>query len=275
MSDQQTTTTQTPPANETPLLAGKYKTADDLYKGINELRKSMELPESKYDDASVAEAEYKSLQKLHGKVGQAKGQTTKLSVGDPTTIPEDFDIKSAAAKTGLSEEEVYKHYVEHGDLSDEQFAAIRREYPWMSRKMAGKFIEGEAAKRQVSAIAKEKSVGEALAEVGGDEGWNELKAWASENIPKGELDNFNTRLDNPSTVKSAVRELAFLRSQAGGQATPQKSPGVVNGMRNSNTGVTVQQAREWARAAARGDLDAATKFSRVPAHIVAEMKRGM
>lgn len=266
MSDTQTTQTTTPPTGsppaDQPLLAGKYKSTDDLFKGVNELRKSLDMPESKYDDPTIAEAEYKSLQKLHSKVGQTKGQPPKLSVGDSPTIPDDFDIQSATAKTGLNEEEVYKHYVEKGDLSDEHFAAIRKEFPWMSRKVATKLVEGEAAKRQVQAIAHEKSVSDALSEIGGNEGWQELKGWASQNIDKGEWADFNKRLDNPATVKSAVRELAYLRSMAGGQSAPAKSPGVVSGMRGSGIEGSVKEAYDLLQRANSGEPGAAVEFGR-------------
>jgi len=266
MSDTQTTQTTTPPTGsppaDQPLLAGKYKTADDLYKGVNELNKKYGLPEVEYKDPKIAEIEYGVLARAQGKFGQAKGQTPKLSVGDSPTIPDDFDIQSAAAKTGLNEEEVYKHYVEKGDLSDEHFAAIRKEFPWMSRKVAAKLVEGEAAKRQVQAIAHERSVSDALSEIGGNDGWEELKGWASQNIDKGEWADFNKRLDNPATVKSAVRELAYLRSMAGGQSAPAKSPGVVSGMRGSGIEGSVKEAYDLLQRANSGEPGAAVEFGR-------------
>lgn len=265
----QTAAPSTPPADQPKVYAGKFKSEDDLYKGVTELRKQLELPEFKYSDPAIAEAEYSSLQKVYGKIGQAKGQPTKLSVGDLPTIPDDFDMQSAAAKTGLNKEEVYKHYTEKGDLSDEHFAAIRKEYPWMSRKVAANLIEGEIAKAQVQALAKAQVVTQAIDEVGGDDAWKTISAWASEKLdPKVKAD-INKRLDNSSTTVSAARELAYLYSKdtASQQQTQQTNRAPIAGARNSGGGVTVEKARELARAALAGDMRAATQFANLPPEI--------
>jgi hypothetical protein len=149
------------------LLAGKYKSAEDLEKAYIELQ---------------------------GKLGQAP----KPPEADPAKAAEASAqaTEDAAKKTvenaGLDFNEFTQEFATSGKLSDESYAKLEK--AGVSRSIVDSYIQGQAA------LAKAAEA-QLLADVGGREGYEKMTDWARKNLSKAEIDAFNASLGG--TVEQA------------------------------------------------------------------------
>ena len=120
--------------------------------------------------------------------------------------PDDKDTDATAEKAvdeaGLDMDALSKEYAESGELSKENLEALAK--VGITEDMVQSYITGQEA--QAAAAQKEL-----LEPIGGDiEAYNELTAWAGDNLSDAEVDEFNSVLEtgNPSAVKMAIRDLS-------------------------------------------------------------------
>lgn len=255
---------QTPEAK---VYAGKFKEADALYKGANELRKKLDMPEMTYADPDSAEREYTSLQKLMGKMGQAK-QADKLAIPDAKPVDDNMDVPDILQKASLDQSAIEKKWAEKGTLDPEDYEALRKVNPALSKNVVNRIAEGLAAKAALTSVAKERLIGEAATIVGGQEQLDALLTSAREFVPETEIEAFNKRLDDPKQMLSAVRELAFLQSQR----TQTRQTVIQGGTARSTAGAAnVDEARAIARELMSGNFSRAEKLQRTSPEILSKM----
>lgn len=159
-----------------PLLAGKFKTVEDLEKSYQELQK---------------------------KLGSgAPKETPKV----PTDSPED-----AVEAVGLRMSDLESHYVEHGTLSDAHYEAFKK--AGLSKEVVDEAVGLVAAARQAEVGKITQEIHET---VGGEEAYNELIQWAGSNLTTAEKLAYNTAMDsnNPSLIQLAVQGLHAKMSKA-------------------------------------------------------------
>jgi hypothetical protein len=120
--------------------------------------------------------------------------------------PDDKDTDATAEKAvdeaGLDMDALSKEYAESGELSKGSLEALAK--VGITEDMVQSYITGQEA--QAAAAQKEL-----LEPIGGDiEAYNELTAWAGDNLSDAEVDEFNSVLEtgNPSAVKMAIRDLS-------------------------------------------------------------------
>ena len=152
------------------------------------------LPEKFKTPEDMAKA-YAELEKAKSK-GEAPDDTNAT----------DGDAYEAAEKAvdgaGLDMDALSKEYAESGELSKENLEALAK--VGITEDMVQSYITGQEA--QAAAAQKEL-----LEPIGGDiEAYNELTAWAGDNLSDAEVDEFNSVLEtgNPSAVKMAIRDLS-------------------------------------------------------------------
>lgn len=183
------------------LLAGKYKTEDELKKGIENILGK------KFGDL---EAAYKALEKGKTETTEAKPEDLKMDE------PED-------TKPG-PEEIVSKYmdsYLKNGDLSEDEYQELENQ--GYNKTMTKLMLEGQKA--QVMG-----SINNLLEIAGGPQAYKEALEWGKKNYSKAEREEFNNALVDPKAAKYAVKALVNdYKSQngelVGGTSGPASSGG--------------------------------------------------
>lgn len=148
------------------LLAGKYKTEEELQKGLLELLKKQTGAE---DLAEV----YKKIES--GDLGQPKD--TK---GDTKTTTDNQNVSFEAVL-----DEYTAEYLEKGELSEESMKALK--------KQVGKDVPDELIKMALDGRkAQYETYTNQLFELaGGSEEYNKILSWSKQNLPKEEQEAFD------------------------------------------------------------------------------------
>lgn len=129
------------------MYAGKFKQADDLYNGVVELHKSMNLVpladfktiigENKpFKDVIALEGYYKNLESMRGKLtAPPKADTPKADTKQPSTlsidpakpaeIGDDAGVDEILTAAGLKADELGAQWASEGKLTDAQYAALK------------------------------------------------------------------------------------------------------------------------------------------------------
>lgn len=158
----------------------------------------------KYETPEALETAYKELER---KLGQRPQQALGMSIATPPPEGEDFDPTEVLAKAGLKPDDVYKQWQETGDLTDEQFTAIRRVRQNLGKADIRAIARGITAERELDGFRQERMRSDAAAMVGGDDKLQMLLDNGSTFIPKDEIDGLQKLLSDSKTYKVAVRAI--------------------------------------------------------------------
>lgn len=187
-----------PKPSEETLLAGKYKTEEDLAKGVLEL-----LKREKGGTEGLA-AYYKELESSLGKkLPSDEGKPAvpdKPSNPEPKETPEDFFDKYT------------QEFTEKGNLSEDSYKALETKgYP---KAIVDRFIEGQLALQQ----QYENSV---MAIAGGSEAYPQMVEWAAKSLSPAEIQEFNSAVNsgNLDKAKLAVEAVATRWRQSTGSTS--------------------------------------------------------
>lgn len=168
------TTTEVPPVvlpsdppKET-LLAGKYKTPEELEKGYIELQKAFS--------------------------GRKPDETT-TPPPDPNATPE----AALVTKAGLDMEVLTKEYTEAGELSEASLTALAA--IGVTKDVVTTYFRGQEALAQ-------REIAEVQAFAGGKESYEAMVTWAGQNMTKPEITAYNAAMTGDTeTRKMAIEAL--------------------------------------------------------------------
>ena len=188
------------------LIAGKYKTEEDLNKGILELLKR--------GDKSLEDV-YKELEADLGKPPKEdqkdtdKTDDTKTDEPKSLEIPTDNkEVEDKVKDKGLDINEFINEYMQDGDLSKESYKKLEK--AGLSKDFVGAYIEGQKA------IA-DKARTEVFTICGGEADYMEMLKWAGENLTDSEKNIFNTTINQGvDQAKFAVEALYSKYNKANG-----------------------------------------------------------
>lgn len=182
------------PQNEE-LLAGKFKTVDDLV------------------------ASYKALE---SKLGQRPGDepAPQDTPEEPEQKPEDNKdkpsddvdpygpvVSGALEQAGLSAQEVSDHFYQNGSLTDEHYAALEK--AGFTRDIVDIYLAGVQTKAMEAEGVAEKDIKEIKSAVGGEAEYTKMLQWAAKNLSQQEQESFNAAvsLGNKDVALWAVQGL--------------------------------------------------------------------
>lgn len=196
-SEEETTTPETSEAEK--LLAGKYKSEDDLNKGILELIKR---------NNPDLEAYYKELEKGLGK------PKAEQPTQDNLQVPEAPEAAEAVEKAGLDLNVLFEEYAQTGAIKEESYTALDK--IGITRDVVDGYIAGQEA------LAEKRAV-KVYEEAGGQESYQAMLEWASENMSQSEKDLFNNTVISTDIdqVMFAVNGLKAKYTQAVGNPPKQ------------------------------------------------------
>ena len=179
------------------LLAGKYKSEEELTKGILEALKAQH-------EGKDLEAIYKILETgIHNKKSseeEAKEEETPASSTETTetTTSNTFDFS-----------EYEEELLATGELSEESYEALAKKgFP---KEVVDVYLAGQKA------IAKQLEQ-EFYQTVGGEANYKAMTEWAQVNLTEAEIQTFNDTLKsgNPEIIKMATEALYFRYTKAKG-----------------------------------------------------------
>ena len=189
-------------AKQNKMLAGKYKSVEDLEAAYNELQKKLgDKPTETAEDTAEPATEYQfytddgsvNYDTANEVYGDKLGNTFKENGIDPFEMNEYFDKNN-------------------GTLSDEMIEKLGE--AGLSKPMVEAYLKGlrgELGYPQENAepILSESEVDEVKAIAGGSEGYDALMDWAGENLSKEDAKNYDDVLAtaNKSAIKFAVKAL--------------------------------------------------------------------
>ena len=184
------------------MLAGKYKSVEDLEAAYNELQKKLgDKPTETAEETAEPATEYQfytddgsvNYDTANEVYGTKLGETFKENGIDPFEMNEYFDKNN-------------------GTLSDEMIEKLGE--AGLSKPMVEAYLKGlrdELGYPQENAepILSESEVDEVKAIAGGSEGYDALMDWAGENLSKEDDKNYDDVLAtaNKSAIKFAVNAL--------------------------------------------------------------------
>lgn len=155
------------PPKET-LLAGKYKTPEDLEKGYLELQKAFS--------------------------GRKPDETT-TPPPDPNASPE----AALVTKAGLDMEVLTKEYTEAGELSEESLTALAA--IGVTKDVVTTYFRGQEALAQ-------REIAEVHEYAGGKDSYEAMVTWAGQNMTKPEITAYNAAMTgDQETRKMAIEAL--------------------------------------------------------------------
>jgi len=179
------------------------------------------LPEKFKTPEDMAKA-YAELEK-----SKSKGADT----ADDDAGETDEAAEKAVDEAGLDMEALSAEYTENGELTEESMDALAK--VGITEDMVKSYIAGQEAQ----ATEAQKSL---LEPIGGDiEVYNEMTAWAGDNLSDAEIEEFNSVLEtgNPASVKMAIRDLSAKYNGANGSEPGRQLSGKPN-----TSGVSVYES---------------------------------
>jgi len=178
------------------LLAGKYKTPEELEKAYKE---------------------------LEAKLGNSK-ETEETKDTEESTEPEDVpqtkeEAEAKVEEAGLDFSKLNDEYAQAGELSEDTYKAL--EAKGIDKKTVDAYIAGQEALAQQEVAKLHQSVG-------GEEEFTSMIEWAADNLSDADKAKFNKAVENPDVAEFAIQGLyAKYRADAG--------PNFVTGSTTSST----------------------------------------
>jgi hypothetical protein len=174
------------------LLAGKYKTPEDLENAV------VELIKKQYSDPAALAEFYKTLESNLGKPrenqkpDQTQGEPSESSSSDEPSGFQKEEVQSALEAKGLDLSEFEAEFMEQGQLSEDSYTKL--EQAGFPRQLVDAYIAGQ----QALAAQFQNQV---FSLVGGEEAYTKMVQWASQNLSDAEKRAFNEVLETGDLAK--------------------------------------------------------------------------
>lgn len=183
-------------------LPEKFSNAQELAKAYSELEKKFSSKEP--SDPSIMEARK-----------QAEENQNNLKIKEP-------EQKTETQQNGL--DKFYTEYEQSGSLSEQSYSELAK--LGLDKNVVDAYISGQEA-------LAEKHTASIMSAVGGQENYNNMIEWASQNLSKGEIDAFNNTVDR-GTLEQAQLAIAGVNAKYQAQT---REPNLFSGSKaDSNLG---------------------------------------
>jgi hypothetical protein len=173
---------------EQQLLAGKYKSVEDLEKAYQEAQRKLsqrgqaEEPEAEAEQADDSEEE-------------------KPQAGNAKEIYGDF-IGSRLEEHDIDFSDMNVRWQESGELTSDDYTKLNE--AGFSKEMVDAYLSGLQYKAVQDTALTVREIDSIKQEYGGDKGYAEMLQWAADNLSEEEVKGFNEIVTGNSTL-SAVR----------------------------------------------------------------------
>tara|TARA_R100000734_G_scaffold7966_2_gene6348 strand:- start:161 stop:946 length:786 start_codon:yes stop_codon:yes gene_type:complete len=208
MTSSQVQANETPPMSaqdieslkdENGLIAGKFKTVEDMANSYKELEgklgdieRTKEEPEATDEEPKAEESDF-NAEELYGE-----------------------GLASVLEEVGIDAEDITQRFTESGNINEDDYSKLNE--AGFSKQVVDTYLDGL---RSASANTEDISTAAATEiknSVGGEEAYNELVQWSSNNLPEETIKSFDELLNTASVpvIKIAVAGLKAQMNQAQG-----------------------------------------------------------
>jgi len=197
-------------AKQDNMLAGKYKSAEELETAYLELQKKLgEAPASTAEDTAEPAQEFE----FYGEDGSVNYETANEVYGE--------QLGNTFKDNDIDPFEMNKHFVENnGTLSDEMYDKLGQ--AGLSKSLVDSYLKGvreEVGFDAPAATLTDAEIADVKSIANGEEGYQSLMNWAGNNLSKEDQDNYDQVLTtgNKTAIKFAVKALMGQYEDANGR----------------------------------------------------------
>ena len=197
-------------AKQDNMLAGKYKSAEELETAYLELQKKLgETPASTAEDTAEPAQEFE----FYGEDGSVNYETANEVYGE--------QLGNTFKDNDIDPFEMNKHFVENnGTLSDEMYDKLGQ--AGLSKSLVDSYLKGvreEVGFDAPAATLTDAEIADVKSIANGEEGYQSLMNWAGNNLSKEDQDNYDQVLTtgNKTAIKFAVKALMGQYEDANGR----------------------------------------------------------
>ena len=197
-------------AKQENMLAGKYKSAEELETAYLELQKKLgESPASTAEDTAEPAQEFE----FYGEDGSVNYETANEVYGE--------QLGNVFKDNEIDPFEMNKHFVENnGTLSDEMYDKLGQ--AGLSKSLVDSYLKGvreEVGFDAPAATLTDAEITDVKSIANGEEGYQSLMNWAGNNLSKEDQDNYDQVLTtgNKTAIKFAVKALMGQYEDANGR----------------------------------------------------------
>jgi hypothetical protein len=116
-------------------------------------------------------------------------------------------VEAVLERAGLRGDELAANYLNDGRLTDSQYESLAK--VGYTRDVVDQFLAGQASIASSRVDVAKQAVERAIEQVGGTQQWSNLAEWARTHYPPDKIKELDTRLDDPRTTESAVKEMLY------------------------------------------------------------------
>lgn len=223
---------QTEPQDQETLLAGKYKTQEDLEAAyLNAQKKIQELSEGKQQEEPLRYTPEQAAE-TYGK--EMVDKFAEMEVDLP-------EIMLKADKG----EDISQHYSKLA----EGFGVPEKAVEMFVQKNGGRLAEAEQQASVQMSAAEEAAI---INSIGGEQSFNQLSEWMSTNLSQSDLDGYNAAVN---TGNKDIANFAITQMKSRYDAANNSEPSLISGGTNKSADVFTSDAQATA---AMGAIDKAT-----------------
>jgi len=192
------------------MLAGKYKSAEELETAYLELQKKLgETPASTAEDTAEPAQEFE----FYADDGSVNYETANQVYGE--------QLSNTFKDNDIDPFEMNKHFVENnGTLSDEMYERLGN--AGLTKNLVDSYLKGvreEVGFDAPAATLTDAEIADVKNVANGEEGYQSLMDWAGKTLSKEDQDNYDTVLatGNKTAIKFAVKALMGQYEDANGR----------------------------------------------------------
>ena len=197
-------------AKQDNMLAGKYKSAEELETAYLELQKKLgESPASTAEDTAEPAQEYE----FYSEDGSVNYETANEVYGE--------QLGNVFKNNDIDPFEMNKHFAENnGTLSDEMYERLSK--AGLTKNLVDSYLKGvreEVGFDAPAATLTDAEIADVKSIANGEEGYQLLMNWAGNNLSKEDQDNYDQVLTtgNKTAIKFAVKALMGQYEDANGR----------------------------------------------------------
>jgi hypothetical protein len=197
-------------AKQENMLAGKYKSAEELETAYLELQKKLgESPASTAEDTAEPAQEFE----FYTEDGSVNYETANEVYGE--------QLGNTFKDNDIDPFEMNKHFVENnGTLSDEMYDKLGQ--AGLNKSLVDSYLKGvreEVGFDAPAATLTDAEIADVKSIANGEEGYQSLMDWAGKNLSKEDQDNYDQVLTtgNKTAIKFAVKALMGQYEDANGR----------------------------------------------------------
>lgn len=214
-------------SSQADLLAGKFKSQDDLVKAYKELESKLGQQQPQQPPAEGEEAAEAATEET-----PPEGEQEAEAGAEPKYPEYGEAVSGILENAGIDPSAAAAEYEQNGTLSEETLQSYVD--AGIPREMIDAYMRGVDQNRTAATAAADAEIAQIKAVAGGEEGFNQLEQWIASNVPAAEVAQYVDAVNSNDAAKGKAAVEAMVARRAAdlgieGQLTGGKNPGGVTG----------------------------------------------